>query len=136
MSDGLDYVMLAVNGTLMRGLELERNLLDVNARFCYEDKTEKSYRLWSINDCNPAMLRVSPENPKAVSVDVEVWQVPVAGLASVLMKEPPGLSVGKVRLYNGDVVLGVIAEPELLKGMKEISSYGGWRNYLKYQAEE
>lgn len=103
----------------------------MDAKFCYEAKTEQSYRLWSINDCNPAMLRVSPKDPLAVSVDVEVWQVPAAGLASVLAKEPEGLSVGKVRLSNGDIVLGVIEEPELVKNMKEISNYGGWRNYLK-----
>ena len=28
------------------------------------------------------------------------------------------------------VVLGVIAEPELVRGQKEISSYGGWRSYI------
>ena len=77
-----------------------------------------------------AMLRVSPEDPAAVSVAVEVWQVPAAGLASVLVKEPEGLSVGKVTLSDGEVVLGVIGEPELLHGMKEISSFGGWRNYI------
>jgi hypothetical protein len=35
-----------------------------------------------------------------------------------------------VRLEDGETVLGVIAEPELLRGMKEISAYGGWRKYL------
>jgi len=34
------------------------------------------------------------------------------------------------RWENGETVLGVIAEPELLRGMKEISSFGGWRKYL------
>ena len=115
----MDHVKLAVNGTLMRGLPLEKNLLDAGAFF-----------LRSINDNNPAMLRVSPEDPAAVSVAVEVWQVPAAGLASVLVKEPEGLSVGKVTLSDGEVVLGVIGEPELLHGMKEISSFGGWRNYI------
>lgn len=75
-------------------------------------------------------LRVDPADPQAVSVAVEVWQVPAAGLASVLMKEPEGLSVGKVALFDGEVVLGVIGEPELVRGQKEISSYGGWRSYI------
>lgn len=47
------------------------------------------------------MLRVDPADPQAVSVAVEVWQVPAARLASVLMKEPEGLSVGKVTLSDG-----------------------------------
>ena len=41
-----------------------------------------------------------------------------------------GLSVGKVTLSDGEVVLGVIGEPELVRGQKEISSYGGWRSYI------
>lgn len=126
----MDSVKLAVNGTLMRGLPLEKNLLDAGAFFLREAATAPCYRLWSINDNNPAMLRVDPADPQAVSVAVEVWQVPAAGLASVLMKEPEGLSVGKVTLSDGEVVLGVIGEPELVRGQQEISSYGGWRSYI------
>ena len=126
----MDSVKLAVNGTLMRGLPLEKNLLDAGAFFLREAATAPCYRLWSINDNNPAMLRVDPADPQAVSVAVEVWQVPAARLASVLMKEPEGLSVGKVTLSDGEVVLGVIGEPELFRGQKEISSYGGWRSYI------
>ena len=126
----MEHVKLAVNGTLMRGLPLEKNLLDAGAVFLREAATAPCYRLWSIDDNNPAMLRVSPDDPRAVSVAVEVWQVPAAGLASVLMKEPEGLSVGKVTLSDGEVVLGVIGEAELVRGRKEISSYGGWRRYI------
>lgn len=126
----MEHVKLAVNGTLMRGLPLEKNLLDAGAVFLLEAATAPCYRLWSIDDNNPAMLRVSPDDPRAVSVAVEVWQVPAAGLASVLMKEPEGLSVGKVTLSDGEVVLGVIGEAELVRGRKEISSYGGWRRYV------
>ena len=126
----MDSVKLAVNGTLMRGLPLEKNLLDAGAFFLREAATAPCYRLWSINDNNPAMLRVDPADPQAVSVAVEVWQVPAARLASVLMKEPEGLSVGKVTLSDGEVVLGVIGEPELVRGQQEIASYGGWRSYI------
>ena len=43
-------LVLAVNGTLMRGLELEGNLKQAGAIFLKESKTEQSYRLYSIND--------------------------------------------------------------------------------------
>ena len=124
-------VLFAVNGTLMRGLELEPNLLNVGAEFVREAKTAPCYRLWSINDRNPAMLRVDPADPAAVSVDVELWRVSYEGLTSVLLGEPQGLSIGKVPLSDGETVLGVIAEPALLEGKKEISEFGGWRSYLK-----
>lgn len=126
----MDFVELAVNGTLMRGLELEKNLLNVSAEFVREAKTQKCYRLWSIEDKNPAMIRVSPADTGAVQVDVEVWRVPYGGLAVVLAGEPEGLSIGKVPLEDGTTVLGVIGEPELVKGMKEISRFGGWRQYI------
>jgi hypothetical protein len=122
-----DSVLLAVNGTLMRGLELNPNLLKVNATFVRDALTEPAYRLWSIADRHPAMVRVSAGG---VSVAVEVWSVPAAGLASILLNEPPGLSIGKVRLNDGSEVLGVLGEPILCEGQKEISEYGGWKNYL------
>ena len=124
-------VLLAVNGTLMRGLELEKNLLDAGASFAFEARTADAYRLWSICDRNPAMIRVLPGTKPSTKVDVEVWRVPSSGLASVLLKEPEGLSIGKVTLDDGQVVLGVIGEPALVEGMKEITEYGGWRNYIR-----
>ena len=132
----MDLVALAVNGTLMRGLELEKNLLNVNAEFVREAKTQKCYRLWSIRDKNPAMIRVSPADTQAVQVDVEVWNVPCAGLAMILAGEPEGLSIGKVPLEDGTTVLGVIGEPELVKGMREISQFGGWRRYITSLCKE
>ena len=127
MSESNENVLLAVNGTLMRGLELNPNLLAVNATFVRETATEPAYRLWSINDRHPAMVRVATGG---VAVAVEVWSVPAAGIAMVLLQEPPGLSIGKVKLADGSTVLGVLGEPILCEGKKEITSFGGWRNYV------
>lgn len=123
-------VLLAVNGTLMRGLELEDNLKKVNARYLYDSKTVKSYKLYSIDDKYPAMIRIDPNDPSSISVDVEVYEITYEGLTEVLSKEPPGLSIGKVTLINGETVLGVIGETIVTKNQKDISSYGGWRNYI------
>ncbi len=119
-------VLLAVNGTLMRGLELNPNMLAAGATFVREAVTKPTYRLWSIGDRHPAMIRV---RSGGVGVAVEVWSVPPAGLASILCKEPPGLSIGKITLADGSEVLGVLGEPILCEGEKEISHYGSWRDY-------
>ena len=121
-------VLLAVNGTLMRGLKLSGNMAAAGATFVRETTTEPVYRLWSINDDHPAMVRVT--DGTGVKVAVEVWSVPAAGLASILLNEPPGLSVGKVRLEDGTTVLGVLGEPALVEGHREITAYGGWRAYI------
>ena len=124
MGENID---LAVNGTLMRGLELNQNLLNAGAVFKEEALTEPAYRLWSIGDRHPAMLRVSSGG---AAIAVEVWSVPGAGVASILLAEPAGLSIGKVKLGNGRTVLGVLGEPVLCEGCLEITSYGGWRAYI------
>ena len=121
-----EMILLAVNGTLMRGLELNGNLLAVGATFVREDSTVPAYRLYSINDRHPGMVRVANGG---VAVPVEVWAVPPAGLGTILLQEPPGLSVGKVKLAGGDEVLGVLAEPILCEGQREITEFGGWRAY-------
>ena len=121
--------LLAVNGTLMRGLELNKNLLNVGAKFIREDKTDPQYRIWSINDVHPAMYRVN--NNGGTSVALEVWDVPDAGLISVLLNEPPGLSIGNVHLADGTTLLGVLGEPYRCEGMVEITEFGGWRAYME-----
>jgi hypothetical protein len=118
---------LAVNGTLMRGLALNPNLLAVGAIFVRETTTEPTYRLWSIDDRHPAMVRVLGGG---VAIAVELWQVPAAGLGTLLWQEPPGLSIGKVRLCDGEVVLGILGEPALCENQLEITQWGGWRTYL------
>jgi hypothetical protein len=124
-------VPLAVNGTLMRGLSLNGNLLSVGATFDRDAATVASYRLWSIDDRHPAMVRVSQGG---AAIAVEVWQVPAAGLATILLGEPPGLAIGKVRLEDGQETLGVLGEPALCDGQREITAYGGWRAYLAARA--
>ena len=122
-------VLLAINGTLMRGLKLNPNMVAAKAVFVRETFTEPAYRIWTINDDHPAMVRVT-EGKGGVKVAVEVWSVPAAGLAGILLNEPPGLSIGKVRLEDGSTVLGVLGEPALVEGQKEITAYGGWRAYV------
>ena len=120
-------VRLAVNGTLMRGFALNENLLAAGATFVRETTTGRSYRLWSIDDRHPAMVRVAQGG---AAIAVEVWDVPNAGLAAILLAEPRGLCVGKVFLADGEETLGVLGEPVLCEGQREITQYGGWRAYV------
>jgi len=124
-------VHLAVNGTLMRGLELNPNMINAGATFVREAATAPVYRLWSIGDRHPAMIRVAAGG---VSVAVEIWGLPPEGLARILAQEPPGLCIGKVTLADGEEVLGVLGEPLLCEGQREITRHGGWRAYIASKA--
>src|SRR3989440_7133190 len=116
--------LLAVNGTLMRGLALNGHLLAAGATFVREAHTAPLYRLWSIGDRHPAMLRVASGG---AAIAVEVWSVPAAGLASLLLAEPPRLCIGKVPLAGGDETLGGLGEPIPCEGPREITKFGGRR---------
>jgi len=122
-----EAVILAVNGTLMRGLELNPNMIAAGARFVREARTAAQYRLYSIKDVHPAMLR----SPQGSSIALELWAVPAEGIAGILLAEPAGLSIGKVVLEDGSEVLGVLGEPWLCEGAPEITRHGGWRAYTE-----
>lgn len=120
-------VYLAVNGTLMRGLELNKNLLAVGAQFVREATTDAAYRLWTIQDRHPAMMRFR-EGGRAIAL--EIWELPAVAIATILQQEPPGLCIGFVTLADGATMLGVLGEAYLCEGGVEITQWGGWRAYM------
>ena len=123
----METVQLAVNGTLMRGLALNRNLLAVGATFVREALTAPLYRLWSIDDQYPAMLRVTAGG---AAIALEVWAVPRLHLGTILLQEPPGLCLGKILLADQSTVLGVLGEAYMCEGKRDITAWGGWRAYM------
>lgn len=124
----LKKILLAVNGSLMRGLPLNQNMIDAGAEFVREGKTSANYRLWSIDDSYPAMQR---DDHEGAEIDLEIWEIPLEGLIDVLNNEPPGLCMGKIELEAGEWVFGILGENHLCKNRQEITKWGGWRNYLK-----
>lgn len=111
----------------MRGLALNGNLTVVGAEFVREAKTSDKYRMWSIDDSYPAMIL---DADGGASIELEIWELSTEALMEVLRSEPPGLTMGKVYLYNGEWVFGILGEPFICKGMQEITKWGGFRNYL------
>ena len=129
----MDRVLLAVNGGLMSGMRSNQAMLDAGGEFLRNDQTAKRYRLWSIDDQFPAMVRVSDGG---AAIALEVWQLTATGLVAILNREAVGLSVGKVELASGERVLGVIGEPVLCEGHTEITEFGGWRSYRESSDRE
>ena len=76
-----------------------------------------------INGRYPAMVRVTSGG---AAVAVEIW----SAVSVILVKEPDGLTIGRVRLADGSVVLGVLGELAACEGQKEITAFRRWRNYL------
>lgn len=119
---------LFVNGTLMRGLGLHKNL--DGATFLGEARTVPRFRLYSIGDIHPGMFRLEDGEAGGISVPGEIYEMPDDVWARVEAGEPPGLYDGPVELDDGRVLDGILYPRAMAEGKhKDISDFGGWRAY-------
>ena len=119
-------IELFVNGTLMRGLGLHKNLQGAN--FLGEFHTLPIYRLYSIDDIHPGMFEVEEGG---VSVAGEMYSMSDEIFQRVKNGEPSGLYFGDVKLNNGSTVKGVLFPRETAESnYKDISNFGDWRAYI------
>ena len=119
-------IELFVNGTLMRGLTLHKNLDGAN--FLGEFHTLPIYRLYSIDEIHPGMFEVEEGG---VSVAGEMYSMSDEIFQRVKNGEPAGLYFGDVKLNNGSTVKGVLFPRETAESnYKDISNFGDWRAYI------
>ena len=123
----MSEILLAVNGTLMKGFALNKNLGAVHAEFIREAQSAAQYRMWSIHDEYPAMQR---DRHGGQQIDVEIWKLTPEALLKILDNEPPGLCLGRIQLIEDHWVFGMLGESYLCEGMPEITEWCGWRNYV------
>ena len=117
---------LFVNGTLMRGFGLHKNL--DGAEFLGAFMTKPCYRVFSINDIHPGMYEVESGG---VAVEGELYRMSDEIWARVEAGEPPHLYCGPVKLEDGRVLDGILYPKEQIKPEHvEISRFGGWRGYM------
>lgn len=123
---------IVVNGNLMRGLDVDEIMADAGARFVCAVETSPQYRLYSLQDHFPGMVRVA----EGVRIECELWEVSKEGFCDVVSKEPKELCVGRVELKDGSQPLGVLVQPYALQYAKDITKFGGWRAYLNQKDSE
>jgi allophanate hydrolase len=68
-------------------------------------------------------------------IEVEVWGIAASRLGELLADVPPPLAIGTVELNDARWVKGFLCEGHAVAGARDISSFGGWRNYLRETAE-
>ena len=119
-------MIIAVNGTLMKGHAANNLMIEACAEFVRDARTAPCYRLWNVANKHPAMMR---DEQYGASISLELWEINPEKTIDLLGKEPPGLVLGRILLDDGSLVMGILSEPYILTGCEEITHYLGWREY-------
>jgi allophanate hydrolase len=122
---------IAVCGAHMEGLPLNHQLRDRGGYFLRTARTAAAYRLFSLPGGpprRPGLIRVATEGQ---AIELEVWALPLETVGSFVNGIPAPLGIGKIELDSGEWVAGFICEGYAADGAADISSYGGWRQYMK-----
>lgn len=124
-------IELAVVGAHLSGMPLNHELTSRNARFLRACDTKPDYQLHALAGgppARPGLMRVAEGTGSRIAV--EVWAVPAECLGDFLAGVPAPLGIGTTRLSDGTSPKGFIVEAEGLIGAKDVSAFGGWRNYI------
>jgi allophanate hydrolase len=126
-----DEIAVAVVGAHLSGLPLNGELRALGGRLLDAVKTAPDYKLYALNGTTPpkpGLLRV--EAGKGEAIDVEVWALPSRAFGAFIDGVGAPLSIGTVKLADGSSVKGFLMEAVAASGVRDISSFGGWRKFL------
>ena len=124
-------VPLVVVGAHLSGMPLNHELRAHQAQFVAATTTAPDYRLYALPGTTPpkpGLLRVAAGAGCAIAV--EVWAMPPEPFGRFTAAVPPPLSIGSVRLADGRWVKGFLVEAEAVNGARDISGFGGWREFV------
>ena len=84
---------------------------------------------------SPAARRTGMVRSDAgAAIELEVWELPASGFGSFVAAIPAPLGIGTVELADGSSVQGFVCEAYAVSDAIDITSYGGWRAYMKSRA--
>ena len=131
-SPGGERMELAVLGLHLTGQPLNFQLTELGARLRQTCRTAPEYRCYVITDAQrvrkPGAVFVTDGGGAAL--EVEVWDIPLENFGRFMVRVPPPLGIGSLKLDDGRVVKGFICEGYAIEGAEEITAMGGWRTYL------
>jgi allophanate hydrolase len=121
---------LAVVGAHLSGMPLNGQLTERGATLREATTTAPCYRLHALRGTVPPKPGLQRVAEGGASIAVEVWNVPLRQVGSLLALIPAPLGLGSVALADGSTVHGFICEGHALAGATDITSYGGWRAFM------
>jgi allophanate hydrolase len=128
----LETVRVAVVGAHLSGEPLNYQLLERGARLVKSSRTAPLYRLYALQATNPPKPGLARSPDKAgVTIEIEIWEMPVAHFGAFVSSVPPPLAIGTLVTEDGEQVKGFLCESYAVEGQRDISEYGGWRPFLR-----
>ncbi len=124
------YTTVAVCGAHMSGLALNLQLTERGGFLLETTRTAPQYRFYALPGgppYRPGLVRVDRDG---VSIEVEVWALPLENYGAFVAAIPAPLGIGSVALVDGRRVQGFVCEAYAITGAADISAFGGWRRYL------
>lgn len=126
-----DRVPVAVVGAHMSGLPLNGQLVELGGRLERIARTAPVYRFYALPGGpphRPGMVRAAEGGG---AIDLEVWSLPADKIGAFVRKIPAPLGLGTVALDDGSAVPGFLCETYATRDARDITSFGGWRAYVK-----
>ncbi|WP_207002699.1 allophanate hydrolase [Trinickia mobilis] len=126
-------VRIAVVGAHLSGEPLNGQLTQRGARLAASTTTAPTYRLYALPAASegavarPGLVRVATGG---AAIEIEVWNMPLAGFGDFVAEVPPPLGIGTLTLVDGTQVYGFLCESVALDVATDITAFGGWRAYL------
>jgi allophanate hydrolase len=124
-------IAIAVVGAHLSGMPLNGDLRALNARLLLVTATAPDYRLFALPGTvppKPGLKRVEPA--AGTSITLEIWALAPDSFGQFVASVPPPMTIGTLRLEDGSTVKGFLAEPAAFEGARDISEFGGWRNFI------
>ncbi len=124
-----DKIDVAVCGLHMRGLQFENQMNECFAEFIKETKTAPKYRLVKIDGAieKPGLIKVLD---KGKSIELEIWRMNSKMFGKFIKNVTHPLSIGEIELIDNTKVYGFLCEGYMKDICEDISSFGGWKNYI------
>jgi allophanate hydrolase len=132
-----DEIEIAVVGAHMSGMALNSELSSLGARFLRTARTAPDYRLFLLDGPKPArpgLLRIAKGEGSAI--EIEIWAMRAEAFGTFVSKIPAPLSIGTVAFEDNTSAKCFLVEAESTRGVDDISTFGGWRNYMNGQRRE
>lgn len=125
-----NWSLLAVAGAHLTGQPANAELVELGGRLHSRAHTAGGYRMYRVPGPFPRPGLVHTGDGPADGIEVEVWELPTAGLATLLSLVDPPLHLGPVTLDDGCCVTGFLTDTGSVDTTDDITHYGGWRAYL------